>query len=312
MSTQVTAFMMYQDPLAWLIGVEGVALLDAWAGRHDRAFTEARLAEIRRLLDDDKLRNRGVPVERDDTVTSYGRWSATYDADPGGAVFATEEPVVAEFLGSRAPGVALDAACGTGRYAEFLAARGHRVIGVDSSPDMLARARERVPGGEFHLGELNRLPLPDDSVDVIVCTLALNHVQHLEPVLAEFARVLRPGGDLVISDAHPVWSALGPAGVKGPWTAGRRLGPEYRHQLGDYLRPALRLGLQVRRCEELYRHRQPGEPWPAEPLPEPDPSAEPGDWLNWPWSLMGYLPLARRVYDGLPALLLWHFQQPRA
>ena len=37
--------MIYQDPLAYLLGLEGIALLDAWAGDHDRAFTEARLAE---------------------------------------------------------------------------------------------------------------------------------------------------------------------------------------------------------------------------------------------------------------------------
>jgi hypothetical protein len=40
---------IYQDPLAYLLGLEGIALLDAWAGDHDRAFTDARLAEIRRL-----------------------------------------------------------------------------------------------------------------------------------------------------------------------------------------------------------------------------------------------------------------------
>ena len=45
--------MIYQDPLAYLLGLEGIALLDTWAGDHDRAFTDARLAEIRRLLDDD-------------------------------------------------------------------------------------------------------------------------------------------------------------------------------------------------------------------------------------------------------------------
>jgi hypothetical protein len=42
---------IYQDPLAYLLGLEGIALLDAWAGDHDREFTDARLAEIRRLLD---------------------------------------------------------------------------------------------------------------------------------------------------------------------------------------------------------------------------------------------------------------------
>ena len=48
--------MIYQDPLAYLLGLEGIALLDGWAGDHDRAFTEARLAEVRRLLDDEQLK----------------------------------------------------------------------------------------------------------------------------------------------------------------------------------------------------------------------------------------------------------------
>jgi ubiquinone/menaquinone biosynthesis C-methylase UbiE len=132
-----------------------------------------------------------------------------------------DEPVVAGYLDGREPGVAVDAACGTGRFAEFLARRGHRVIGVDSSPDMLAHARRRVPDGEFCLGDLDLLPLPDDPADVIVCALALVHVPRLEPVLAEFARVLHAGGDLVISDMHheqvtcgSVITARGPAGSR--------------------------------------------------------------------------------------------------
>jgi hypothetical protein len=55
-----SVFVIYQDPLAYLLGIEGIALLDAWAGDHDREFTQTRLAEIRRLQDDEKLRDRGV------------------------------------------------------------------------------------------------------------------------------------------------------------------------------------------------------------------------------------------------------------
>jgi SAM-dependent methyltransferase len=292
--------MIYQDPLAYLIGLEGIALLDAWAGDHGRDFTDARLAEIRRLLDDEKLRDRGVLAERVSSVTAYEQESAGYDAD--GGLFPFDEPVVAEWLDGREPGVALDAACGTGRFAEFLANRGHQVIGVDNSPDMLAYARKRVPGGEFHAGELSRLPLPDDSVDVIVCALALVHVPDLQPVLTEFARVLRPGGDLVISDVHhelvtrgSVITARGPAGE--PCIAAT-----YRHQLGDYLRAALGLGLQVRHCEEPIGTRQ------ADPLPEP--ATDIGDWPDWPWSLKDYLPSAARAAGGRPVLVIWHFQQP--
>src|SRR5262249_51970065 len=160
------------------------------------------LAEIRRLLDDKELRDRGVLAERVSTVTAYEQQSARYDAEAGGGLFATDEPVVAEYLGGREAGVALDADCGTGRFAELLPRAGHQVIGVDSSADMLSHARRRVPDGEFHLAALDQLPLPDDSVDVIVCALALVHVRRLQPVLAEFARVLRPGGDMVISDLH--------------------------------------------------------------------------------------------------------------
>ncbi len=294
--------MIYQDPLGYLLGLEGIALLDAWAGDHDREFTDARLAEIRRLLDDEKLRDRGVFAERVSTVLVYQQASAGYDAEAGGGLFATDEPVVAECLAGRQPGVALDAACGTGRFAEFLSRRGHRVIGVDSSPEMLALARQRVPDGEFRLGELDRLPLPDESVDVIVSALALEHVPRLEPVLAEFTRVLRPGGDLVISDVHhelitrgSVMTARGPAGE--PWIAAT-----YRHQLGDYLRPALSLGLQVRRCEE------PRAAPSASPPPEP--ATEIGDWPDWPWSLMDYLPSAVQASGGRPQLVIWHFQRP--
>jgi SAM-dependent methyltransferase len=168
----MSACVIYQDPLAYLLGLEGVALLDAYAGDHDREFTQARLAEIRRLLDDENLRDRGVLVERVSTASAYQQQAAGYDAEAGGGLFATDETIVAECLSGREPGVALDAACGTGRYAEFLATRGHQVIGVDSSPDMLAYARRRVPDGEFHVAELDRLPLADDSVDVIVCALA--------------------------------------------------------------------------------------------------------------------------------------------
>ncbi|HUC55995.1 MAG TPA: class I SAM-dependent methyltransferase [Streptosporangiaceae bacterium] len=294
--------MIYQDPLAYLLGLEGIALLDAWAGDHDRAFTEARLAEIRRLLDDERLRDRGVLVEQVSAATVYEQVSVGYDAEAGGGLFAADEPVVADYLAGREPGVALDAACGTGRFAGILAGRGHRVIGVDSSPDMLARARRRVPEAEFHLAELDRLPLPDDCVEVIVCALALEHVPCLDPVLAEFARVLRPGGDLVISDVHhelitrgSVMTARGPAGE--PCIA-----PTYRHQVGDYLRAALRQGLQVRRCEEP-RVVQTEEP-------SAEPAAEIGDWQDWPFSLTDYLPSAKQASGGRPHLVIWHFQLP--
>ena len=294
--------MIYQDPLAYLVGLEGVALLDGWAGERGREFTEARLKEVRRLLDDEKLRDRGVHAEWAGAAAVYQQHSGDYDQQAGGGLFALDEPFVAEFLRGRKPGVALDAACGTGRFAEFLAGNGHRVIGVDSSPDMLAHARRRVPGGEFQVGDLDQLPLAEDSVDVIVCALALVHVPDLHSVLAEFARVLRPGGDLVISDVHYELVTQGSV-IKGTGPNGEpRIVHTHRHQLGEYLRPALNLGYQVRRCEEPRVSHATG--------PEPEPTADIGDWQDWPWSLMAYMPGAAHAASGRPSLILWHFRLP--
>lgn len=290
--------MIYQDPLAYLLGLEGAALLDAWAGDHDRAFTEARIAEIRRLLADERLRGQGVLVDRVPADVSYEQQAPHYDANAGGGLFAIDEPVIAGWLAERPAGIALDAACGTGRFARMLEDLGHRVIGVDASSDMLERARDRVPGAELHLGQLDHLPLPDQSVDVVVCALALVHVRELAPVFAEFARVLRPGGELVLSDIHRELTVLG-SGIKGVGPGGeRRVAPAFRHRLGDYLRAALDARLELRACEE------PALSWDS---PVPQPSAEIGDWATWPWSLMAYAPEVTRAVSERPQLLLLRF-----
>jgi SAM-dependent methyltransferase len=294
---------IYQHPLAYLLGLEGIALLRGWAGDYDKAFVEARLAEVRRLLDDAALVNHGgVMARRGDTVTGYRQWSVTYD-EPRNSLFDLDEPVMHEILDALPSGNALDAACGTGRYSEYLVARGHQVVGVDSSPEMLGQARVRVPQGKFLLGDLHRLPLPDDTVNLVVSSLALAHVPELAPVMAEFARVLRPGGHLVISDAHhelvlrgSVVHALGPTGEPG-------LVATYRHTPGDFLRAALPAGFQVRRCEEPR-----GTVRKLPPPPPPDTELEAGDWQLWPWSLLDLVPDATRAAWETPLMIVWCFQ----
>ena len=295
--------MIYEDPRAYLLELEGLALLRAFTGEFDRDFVEARIAEIRRVLADEALANAAVEVDRVDTVTGCRLWSATYDQP--NAAFDIDEPVVKRILDSLPAGVALDAACGTGRYAEILADRGHRAIGVDSSPDMLARARTKVPQGEFLRGDLTELPVVDTEVDLVVCALALTHVPALEPVMAEFARVLRPGGHLVIADMHPDRVAQG--AIPPVRSADGRPGrlSAHRHLIGDYLRAALPAGLQVRRCEQ--------PPLPARtrsvPADRSDAPGEVGPWELWPWCLADMVPDATRAADaGAPAQVIWHFQ----
>lgn len=296
--------MIYHHPLAYLLGMEGLALLRAWAGDYDEAFVTDRLAEVRRLLDDEVLAGHpGVRVRRNATTDAYRQWSTTYD-DADNGLFDLDEPVLHTILDRLPVGTALDAACGTGRLSTLLAAHGHRVIGVDGSADMLHRARGRAPVGVVQ-GDLHRLPLADAAVDLVVNGLALTHVPELGPVLAELGRVLRPGGHLVVSDVHPelVFRGSMVTGV-GP-DQQPQLAATYRHSVGDFLRTALDLGFTVRHFEELPR---PAEP--TEPVPDPTPTAEMGAWETWPWTLLGLVPAATRAAWNQPAVVIWHLQRP--
>src|SRR5829696_6104215 len=140
---------IYQHPLAYLLGLEGIALLRAFAGEHDREFTLARFREIRALLESPDALGAGIEARPISTREGYDSWASWYDDQPN-QLLEIEQPIVREILDRVPVGVALDAACGTGRHAAYLASLGHTVIGVDSSPGMLARAREKVPRGEFH------------------------------------------------------------------------------------------------------------------------------------------------------------------
>lgn len=104
--------------------------------------------------------------------------------------------------------VVLDVACGTGDLTEAFAARSPaaEVIGLDFTPEMLDIARFKllrrptaVAGRiRYDLGDAQELPFEDSSVDVVSIAFGIRNVQSPERALAEFARVLRPGGRLVI------------------------------------------------------------------------------------------------------------------
>lgn len=100
----------------------------------------------------------------------------------------------------------LDAGCGSGVYAERLLERGADVVGVDVSGAMVEAARDLVPDGTFRQADLAE-PLEflaDGSVDVVLCQHVFSHLREIGPPISEFARVLRPGGVLVVSTHNPV------------------------------------------------------------------------------------------------------------
>lgn len=103
-------------------------------------------------------------------------------------------------LSPTADHLVLDAGCGTGATMALLRGQGVRsLVGLDLDPGLLAEARQR--GGGVARSDLAALPLATGGVDMILCECTWNLTEK-ERVLAEFARVLRPGGVLALSDIY--------------------------------------------------------------------------------------------------------------
>jgi SAM-dependent methyltransferase len=230
-----------------LLGVEGLALLRHLYDGTDAAAAR-RVAEIRQILEDERL-DAGAAIRESDARAGYREWSHTYD-EPGNQIIALEQPEMWSLLEPLVPGRALDAACGTGRHAARLTALGHSVVGVDLTPEMLARARANVPAATFVHGDLLALPAADGEFDVVMCGLALAHLSDLDTAVGELARVLRSGGRLLISVLHPLQVHLGWHAMFTDPNGERGFVREFAHSHADYLRAFRGSGLELRECRE--------------------------------------------------------------
>lgn len=251
----------------------------------------ARLDDVREVVAhlDEFPNNLELPVVEYGVDEGYTAWAPVYDgANPA---VETSRKVLATMLEGAPTGTALDAACGTGWNAAHLEELGYEVIGVDATEAMLEVARIKVSRATFRLGNLESLPVADASVDVITCSLALTHVAELTPAVAEMARVLRPGGWIVLSDIHPYAVMLGGAAIFPSGEEGMRLPfvPNLLHPVQEYVAASLGAGLVVAECREA-------------PFPETAIVTNPA---------YAVVPDAvRQAFEGLPFLLAWRLTKP--
>jgi phosphatidylethanolamine/phosphatidyl-N-methylethanolamine N-methyltransferase len=141
-------------------------------------------------------------IERDMVVEAYNRWAPVYDLVFGRVFRAGRRAAIdaAETIGGRI----LEVGVGTGLSLPQYS-RSNSVYGVDISAPMLDKARDRVT--RFHLDQVEglavmdaeHLTFPDNSFDVVVAQYVVTAVPHPELALDEFVRVLRPGGEIVIT-----------------------------------------------------------------------------------------------------------------
>jgi ubiquinone/menaquinone biosynthesis C-methylase UbiE len=177
------------------------------------------------------------PVKRQ-VAAHWDRRAASFDEDFGHSVGSEAERaawdrIFALVIPPGGPLDALDAGSGTGFLALELAARGHRVTGIDFAPSMVARAREKAAAMglsvRFDQGDAEDLPYPDGSFDLVISRHVLWTLPHPERALDEWRRVLRPGGRLAVIDGARYGETATP-----PQRENARNSPEYA-AIGDKL-----------------------------------------------------------------------------
>ncbi|MGO9451651.1 MAG: class I SAM-dependent methyltransferase [Candidatus Binataceae bacterium] len=181
------------------------------------------------------------------TREGYDRWAEVYDSD-GNPLVALEDPEFARMIGEVRGLRIADVGTGTGRHALRLAREGARVVALDLSLGMMARAKAKPGAGKiaFICADcVSGLPLPDASFDRVVSGLVAEHVPDLDAYLAELARVCRRDGFIIVTNVHP---AMNLKGVRARFTdpaTGAKVYPQgHDHTISDFVMAARRTGLR--------------------------------------------------------------------
>ena len=273
----------------YAVGVLGFSLIRNWYRNADS--NEDRIREVLEVLDnaDQFPWNMTLDPQEQDLIGGYAEWSQFYDGP--NPLITTEAAVSQPILERHASGAGkvLDAACGTGRHAAFLHSLGCEVVGIDQSPDMLDVARAKLPTVQFELGPIEHMPFEDDEFDLAVISLALCHLDDPTAALTELARVVRPGGHVLVTDPHPVGEIVGGQAFYGGIVDGQPMHwvRNRYHSASTWLRAFKIAGLEVEDCLE--------EPFSADQI------------ASFPISIF-YPDASLAALSGLPSLWLWELR----
>ena len=144
---------------------------------------------------------------------AYDLWAANYDGQPDNLMLALDEEVFSTLLNEIEikDKILVDVGCGTGRHwKKIIDRQPKKITGFDVSEKMLAMLRQKFPQSETrHLINHKLNGLVDNSCDIIISTLTIAHIKNIEEALKEWMRLLKPGGDIIITDYHPTALANG-------------------------------------------------------------------------------------------------------
>lgn len=154
-----------------------------------------------------------IPNQEEEDARAYDLWSLQYDDQPGNLMLALDEKLFKDLLtGTEIKDkIVIDIGCGTGRHwSKILDREPQRLIGFDVSEGMLKQLKQKFPQAETYTINNDRLEKWENgSCDIIISTLTVAHIEDIDRAFAEWNRILKHAGDLLITDFHPELLAHG-------------------------------------------------------------------------------------------------------
>jgi len=145
--------------------------------------------------------------------SAYNLWAPSYDKQPYNLMLHLDEEIFIQLLQSVSltDKVVVDVGCGTGRHWKKIEnCKPSQLVGYDVSDGMLTELKKKFPQSEVQLATNNILSgLQDESIDAIISTLTIAHIENIEEVFEAWNRVLKTGGDVLLTDYHPATLAEG-------------------------------------------------------------------------------------------------------
>jgi SAM-dependent methyltransferase len=112
------------------------------------------------------------------------------------------DPVLLRMAGDVAGCLIVDVGCGEGRFCRILSGHGAVTIGIEPTRDLITEATRRHPDGCYVEAGGESLPIASDSVDLVICYLVLIDIDDYQSAIAEMARVLKPGGRILVANLN--------------------------------------------------------------------------------------------------------------
>jgi len=183
----------------------------------------------------------------------YNQWSGTYD-NVENKTRDLEKKAGQQMLSTIGFDSVLELGCGTGKNTEWLQHRAKQLLAVDLSEGMLAKAKEKIGSDRvrFQQADITKpWDFATEKVDLVTCSLILEHIENLSFIFSEASKVLPNGGYFYICELHPYKQYAG-SKARFETAEGLQVLECFVHHVSDYATAALQNGFAIKALEEWF------------------------------------------------------------